>query len=140
MACTLLRCGGSGEWEGVENHGSVTHRGSSLSGSTARSSMKCRVELLGPLEATVDLLPLDILEEGVDVLRRGCSVVDRVGVLVHVHDQERRAVRCGLGVVAAPVDAQLATLEVVVQHRPAASTSERRPHRPEEFLEAAEPA
>src|SRR5215470_11284614 len=94
--------------------------------------------LLPALEAPLHLVPLDVLEEGVDVLRRRGSVVDGVRVLVHVHHQQWSAVGGILGVVPAPADAELSILEVVVEHRPAAPSSERRPDCPEEFLEATE--
>src|SRR4029453_12476266 len=94
--------------------------------------------LLRSLEPVLYLVPLDVLEERVDVLRRRRAIVNRVGMLVHVHHQERRTVSGALGMVPAPMNTELGGLEVMVEHRPAAPTGERHPYRTEELLEPTE--
>ena len=67
---------------------------------------------------------MDVLEEGVEVLRCGGSEVHLIGVLVHVHDEERVARREHLGVVTGPCGAERAGVELEAEDDPADASAE----------------
>src|SRR5947208_10144990 len=66
----------------------------------AAGTSTSRLRLLG---ATAYFVPLDVLEEGVDVALGVRAVVHRVRVLVHIHDEQRRAPGETVRVVPQPV-------------------------------------
>src|SRR5574341_2689997 len=57
----------------------------------------------GVLGPAADLVPVDVLEEGVDVAACVCPVVHGVSMLVHVHDQERAAPGEAVRVIGSPI-------------------------------------
>jgi hypothetical protein len=71
-------------------------RGTLRSNSAAQNGSRT----LSAIEALADLLPMNVVEEGVYILG-GCSAeVHLIGVLVHVQDQQRIAGRQRLRVIA----------------------------------------
>jgi hypothetical protein len=81
---------------------------------------------LGRLETTVNLVPLNVGEERVEIARDCSSKVDLITVLVHVHHEERYRSRQDLRVIARADRAQLTRIELHRQHDPTAATTEPR--------------
>src|SRR5207247_9064073 len=75
-----------------------------------------RLRLLG---ATAYFVPLDVLEEGVDVALGVRAVVDRVRVLVHIHDEQRRAPGETVRVVPQPVSVRGLLVRIEREDHPA---------------------
>src|SRR5437879_2941960 len=69
-------------------------------------------------------LPLQVLKERIDVLGRGGAVVYLVGVLVHVHDENRQCRGRTMSVIGHPVVLELPRVQVEAQHDPAGPTAE----------------
>src|SRR3954466_6346914 len=107
---------------------------------SSSSTPKQRARLLGRRQASVDGLPLHVLEERVDVLGRGGAVVDCVRVLVHVHDEEGQSASERLRVIAGPVAPHIAGQEVVVDDGPAAAAAQALSEGAEVLLPSPEPA
>src|SRR5438132_8583057 len=76
-------------------------------------------------------LPLQILKKRIDVLARGSAVVHLVGVLVHVHDENRQCRGRTVSVIGHPVVLELPRVQVEAQHDPAGSATEPRADPPE---------
>src|SRR6185503_321835 len=70
------------------------------------------------------LFPVDVVEERVDVLRRGCAEVHVIRVLVHVHDEQRRRRGRRMHVVGHPVVLGRAELAVVAEDHPARAAAQ----------------
>src|SRR5690242_8237497 len=75
-------------------------------------------------EPPCDLLPIDVLHEGVDVASRRRPVVEVVRVLVHIEDEERLTASRERGVIPRPVVVQVA-LGAAREDDPARSAGER---------------
>jgi hypothetical protein len=55
------------------------------------------------LSTTIDFIPIDVLEKGIDISRRVGSVIHCLGVLIHVHNEQRQSARQTMGMVGCPV-------------------------------------
>src|SRR5262245_36241220 len=74
--------------------------------------------------ASVDLVPVDVLHERVDVLRGRGPVVEMVGMLVHVEHEQGPAHRHVVHVVPRPVVVHLPGVQVVGEDHPTGSAGQ----------------
>src|SRR5262245_26063782 len=109
------------------------YRTSARSTNSLRSG-RHRAHLDGALIAPIHLVPENVREERIDVLRRSGAVVHLVGVLVHVHHQERHSIGGVLRVVARPAGAQVCGVHVELEDHPAAAAAKTRTGRTELLL------
>src|SRR2546427_494410 len=69
-------------------------------------------------------LPLDVLEESINVFRRRSAVVHLIRVLVHVHHQDRNGGGRSMRVIGHPVIFQLPGVQVEPKNHPAGPPTE----------------
>src|SRR5437660_12445771 len=86
------------------------------------------------LSAAAYFVPLDVLEEGVDVALGVRAVVDRVRVLVHIHDEQRRAPGETVRVVPQPVSVRGLLVRIEREDHPLRAAGAREARLPDLLL------
>src|SRR6266852_3971901 len=78
--------------------------------------------LLRSFKAVVNLVPVDVLGERIDVPRCRCAVVEVIRVFIHVQNQERTSEGQRLRVIPGPVNAETLVLRVDIENGPSTAT------------------
>src|SRR5215510_8787094 len=84
-------------------------------------ALSCALRGLDPLRHG---LPIDVAEERIDVLGCRGAKVHLVGVLVHVHHQERSGRRWPVGMIGKPVVLELLKMAVEPEHNPSGAATQ----------------
>ena len=71
------------------------------------------------LGAAIHFVPIDVLKKRVDIAARIRPVIDGIGVLVHIHHEQRHAPGKAVRMIPRPIIMYGVVAEIVVQNDPA---------------------